>query len=328
MKRIIIITAFVILSAVLISIGVFFATSESRMIASSELITKKYGGLCRDSENNLISIYPYHGKKAFLKNVEPVTALADDCQLPVYLAIPPRKMDVLDIPEDIDKTPYNKLFSIAKRESRKHDIVYVDLLDAMAGDNLYFATDHHWTSHGAYLAYREIITEMGKAPLEESDFEITVGTEKYRGSDWGKSDKSEDYTVYDTIELYFSKNYDKYTTTIVSHPYDTDENNVVSSGLYKMEALTSWDPYTVYFGGNNPYVTVRSNEPRETLMLVRDSFASALAPFLAEHFDLVLVDPRFYPEKLSKVVEREGITAILVLENMGTFTENTIKITY
>lgn len=318
---------FILLSALLIAFSVFSIGGEEALIKASEETVAKYGGLYIDGDGSIISLYAYHGREAFLKNLNEITDLGD-CGLPVYLAIPPMKMDVMELPEDIDVTPYRELFSLAEEECQRNGVGYIDLLSVMAGDGLYFSTDHHWTSRGAYLAYREIAAAMGWTPADEESFRIETAHEKYRGSDWGKSDKAEEYTVYDTIDLYYSEDYGDYVTTIVSHPYDTDENNRVIGGMYSMEKLESWDPYTVYFEGNTPYITVRNGEERETLMIVRDSFASALAPFLALHCDIVMIDPRFYPERLSKAVEREDVSAILVLENMGSFTENNIKIKY
>ena len=43
--------------------------------------------------------------------------------------------------------------------------------------------------------------------------------------------------------------------------------------------------------------------PRERLLLIKDSYAHALAPFLARHYDLVLVDLR-------------PVDRVLILENM------------
>ena len=331
-KRAIEIAAFVTVSALLIIICILSSgatkESEENIIKKSEEAVAKYNGLYIREDGTIISLYPYHGKDAFLKNMEKVNELGDDSPLPVYLAIPPRKMDVLEIPEDIDQAPSNALFELAKSECLQHNVVYIDVLSVMKGENLYFSTDHHWTSRGAYLAYCEIIRKMGEEPVTESEFTIEIASEKYRGSDYGKTDKSPEYTLFDTIELYYTDDYESYVTTIVEPPYDSEENNVILGGMYDLEAAKSWDPYRVYFRGNTPYITIRKAEERETLLVVRDSFASALAPFLALHFDIVMVDPRFCPERLSKIAEREKASAILVLENMGTFTENTIKFKY
>ncbi len=310
--------------ACLIIIGfiTFGLNSDARLVSKSEKVIDKLGNLYIDENENIISLYAYHGKKKVQENIEPVLSLAKSTNLPVYLAIPPRKMDVYSIPEEIDTAPHKRLFELIEKECSKNDIQFIDLLSVLDKKGLYFATDHHWTSRGAYLAYCEIISKMGKEPVPEIEFTIVKACDSYRGSDYNKSDKT--LNIYDTIELYYSESYPSFTTTIVSYPYDSDENNVTLEGMYNSESLNSWDPYTVYFKGNTPYITIRNGRARETLLVIRDSFASALAPFLAEHYDVIMIDPRFCPERLSLIAEKEKASAILVLENMGTFTENTI----
>lgn len=289
-----------------------------------------YNGVYPAPDGNIISIYGYHGKEAFIENVDPIAKFIKDCPLEAYVAIPPRKMDALtgSLPKDFPHTDMTNLFNLAKEEIENSGGTYIDLSKALKGKSefagqLYFKTDHHWTSYGAYLAYREIVTALGKTPLDESDFEVLLGSEKYRGSDYTKSPNGD----YDKIYLYYSKNTDNFKVTSVSFPYDSEENNINLTGMYLEDKLTSWDPYTVYFGGNVPYLTVCMGE-RETLLLIRDSFASALAPFLAEHFNLVMIDPRFYPDSLSSLIERENIDKVLIVENMGSLTENKIKFKY
>lgn len=323
LKRII----FAFVATLLLASGMLYMSSEYRIVKESARLTAAHGGLCL-SGDSIVSLYPYHGRKPFLENMKAVTDMGEACPLPVYLAVPPRKMDVAEIPEDIDGELFKDLFRLAEEECEKAGVTYIDLTEVLTDESLYFATDHHWTSKGAYLAYRSIISAMGGTPIDENVFERVTAHTKYRGSDYNKSGKSPDYTVFDTIELYYPDNYTELVATIVNYPYDSFENNIVIGGMYCMDSLNSWDPYTVYFKGNTPYVTVRNGEDRETLMIVRDSFASALAPFLAVHYDIVMIDPRFYPEKLSKVVEREKVSLVLILENMGSFTENTIKFAY
>ncbi|MBE6700957.1 MAG: hypothetical protein E7582_03600 [Ruminococcaceae bacterium] len=323
---------FVIFALILVAFGVFHTEKqkEERLI---EKIVEKYNGVYLADDGNIISLYAFHGEEPFLKNLSVITDFGKECDLPVFLAIPPRKMDVLlsSLPEGFSTEPAKRLFDLAKSECKKADVNYIDLTGIFTSKSesvgdLYFATDHHWTSHGAYLAYRKIISSLGKTPLEEDFFRKEVALFNYLGSDYNKIKEKK---VYDALTLYYSENYTEFTTTLVNFPYDSDLNNVTLEGMYDLKSLTSFDPYTVYFKGNNPYITIElQGEKRETLLVVRDSFASALAPFLAEHFDVILIDPRFYPTGLEALIEEKDPVAILIVENMGSFTENTIKFTY
>lgn len=291
---------------------------------------QKYGGVYYAEDGNIISLYDYHGKDAFKKNLDAVTDFAEECPLDVYVAIPPRKMDALtsSLPEDFPHSDMTSLFRMAEKEVKKSGGIYVDLHTLLAGKSeyagqLYFKTDHHWTSLGAYLAYRDIISAMGRTPLEKDAFDVSLFSEEFRGSDYNKHNADE----YDKILLYYSKSYDDLEVTEVKFPYDKSENNVTLSGMYLEERLNPLDLYSIYFGGNIPYVTIRKGS-RDTLLIIRDSFASALAPLLAEHFDVVMVDPRFYPSSIESVIKRESVDLVLILENMGSYTENTVKFKY
>ncbi len=304
----------VILSLVLL-------TSKEGDVRRLNSIVEENGGVYLSEDGYIVSLYEFHGEKAFLKNMNTVIAFLESCPLDTYVAIPPRKMDTLtaSLPEGFPLEPAKRLFSLAERETEKNGGEYIDLYKALLSESdTYFRTDHHWTSKGAYIAYREIISAMGEEPLDESEFEIRLFTDGYRGSDYSKKNAD----IYDSIYLYYSDNTERFVTTVISNK--TSE----TSRMYLEEKKSSYDPYTVYFGGNTPYITVRLEGERQTLLVVRDSFASALAPFLAEHFDLVLIDPRFYPNRLSTLVEKEGVDKVLILENMGSYTENTIKFIY
>lgn len=324
MKRKILAICFLIL-ALIITVSVYICTSsgEKRKIKDSEALATQMGSVV-SLDGSLVSLYAYHGREAYEKNLAPVLTLADECPLPVYFAIPPRKMDVFreGLPSAFSA---DSLFALTEEKCRD-TLKYIDLYHALSGrGELYFKTDHHWRGEGAYLAYLEIASALGATPLDITAFPSFTAAEEYLGSDYNKLG-DENCGVTDTLVLY--EPCIPLDVTLVSHPYDSDENNVSLDSIYKMECLGYPDRYTVFFGGNAPYITVRGDGERETLLLVRDSFASALVPFLSAHFDLVLLDTRFFPGKVRDVVAYEGVDKILVLQNMGTLTEGTLKIKY
>ncbi len=285
------------------------------------------GGIFEATDGNIISLYTWHEEEDYLDNLSVITRFAEKCSLPVYAAIPPRKMDALvsSLPDTFPFEHSERLFSLAKNELENSSAHYVDLFSALKGKSefaghLYFKTDHHWTHEGAFLAYEEIVKKMGKTPLDYESFEKTELLSVFRGSDFTKKNDSLSSDVltgaYPSGEWKLEQ---------VSYPEDSGENTVIS-GFFDYPELKTNEPYAVYLGGNVPYVRItKEGEPRETLLVVRDSFASALAPFLACHFDLVLIDPRFFPTGLEQVAEKENASAVLIVENMGSMTEHKVK---
>ena len=69
-------------------------------------------------------------------------------------------------------------------------------------------------------------------------------------------------------------------------------------------------------------MTIEKNgdENRERLMLVKDSFGHSLAPFLAYHFDLEIVDLRYYKESTGALAEETGCSRVLIINNMDSLT--------
>ena len=86
--------------------------------------------------------------------------------------------------------------------------------------------------------------------------------------------------------------------------------------------LEGKDKYASFVGGNNNgYVEITmEGEDRETLVLLRDSFADSLAPFLARHFDLILLDLRTSAPDTISICKEKGVDKILLLYNMETLT--------
>ena len=55
-------------------------------------------------------------------------------------------------------------------------------------------------------------------------------------------------------------------------------------------------------------------------MIVKDSYANALVPYLIEYYEkIVIVDPRYYFDDLSSLMKSEGINQTLFLFSMNTF---------
>jgi len=314
--------ALILITALFLLTGCGVKEPEKEVLEKLDRYVEENGGVL-ETEEALISLYAHRESEKYQEDYDTVKAFAEVCDLPVYVAFPPRKMDALTgvLPEDFPFEHSEYLYRLAdKTLSGKCE--YVDLYSALKGmEDTYFKTDHHWTHTGAWIAYREIASVMGLDPIPLDDFERVELLAQFRGSDFTKKPTSE---LWDCIAGVVPKG--KFVTEIVNFPYDSEENNVLFDGFYDTSKLKTNEPYAVFLGGNNPYIRVRkTGESRDTIVVVRDSFANALTPFLACHFDVVLIDPRFYPTGISKVAEAENASAVLILENMGSITESDLK---
>ena len=96
-----------------------------------------------------------------------------------------------------------------------------------------------------------------------------------------------------------------------------------TKGFYVEKFLSEKDKYAAFIGGNFGLtkITKDTDEERETLLVVKDSFSHSLVPFLSRHYDLVLVDLRYYSKSMIKLAEENEIDKVLLLYNMETLTE-------
>lgn len=178
---------------------------------------------------------------------------------------------------------------------------------AERGEYVWFRTDHHWTSLGAYRAYLALAEPLGftPLPLERWDFERV--SESFLGTVYSKSGA---YSVsHDQIDIPISGA----ELTVTYH-----EEKRESRSLYDMQKLSTKDKYAVFLGGNFSHVSVRGNAPRPRLVLIKDSFANALIPYLAEHFDLEIYDLRYFKGSIAGELDKHGESNILILYGIDT----------
>ena len=263
-------------------------------------------------------------------------SVAEQNGIDCTVAFAGRKMDVLkdEIPALYGSYYADRIFEILDKDCKESGVDYVNLRDALIKtekSGLYYKTDHHWTSLGAYYAYCEIAKEMGITPYELSDFEIETATEEFFGTTWSSAGVK--WTEGDTIEYFRWEGDENLTLRIKNSSYDYKKSEKIEKNgakydvfetVYVREMLEKKDKYASFVGGNNnSYVEIKmetDGKARETLVLLRDSFADSLAPFLARHFDLVLIDLRTSTPDTISICKEVGAEKILFLYNMETLT--------
>ncbi len=198
------------------------------------------------------------------------------------------------------------------------NIRFIDVFPSLYAERdqpIFYKTDHHWTTKGAYIAYLELCRQMGLTSQKEEEFNIQQVTEEFYGSLYSKSGFR--HIQPDHLELYLPKDQQKYTVTYVDEGKTTDS-------LYAMEQLQRKDKYAVFLNGNHALIQIKtSNTNGRKLLLVKDSYANSLISFLLKHFsEINVVDLRYYEEDLVSFVNEHGIQDMLLLYNANTFFED------
>ena len=191
---------------------------------------------------------------------------------------------------------------------------FVDVTAALAahsGEYLFYRTDHHWTSLGAYYAFADLADDLGiQAPARE-DYTVYAVSTTFEGT---LSSRSGSHSARDQVDIYVPDTQIDYYVTYVD-----SQTNI--SSMYSRAALDQKDHYTVFFGGNYSRVDITTTaDTGRNLLLFKDSYANCFVQFLYPYFDhIIMVDPRYYYDNLENLISSQSITDVLYLYNADTF---------
>lgn len=200
------------------------------------------------------------------------------------------------------------------KEKLGSDIHFLDVTDTMKehqADGIYYKTDHHWTSRGAYEVFKKIAPEL-QIENPTSEYEIYPVTDEFSGT---LASKSGYRKASDTIEIYVPKNVKN--DYVVYYPNEQRK----TASMYESDRLNQKDKYEVFFGGNHALVDITTTcEQERCLLLFKDSYANSFVQFLTPYFrEIVMVDPRYYYEDIENVISSKKVTDVLFLYNINTF---------
>lgn len=271
----------------------------------------------------------YLGKKGYLmevlgepdwenteKNAKSIAEFASrHSDIPVYVGIVPNAAYILK-----DKVPANapvrdqqadiqKVYKLCG--SQVNDIDLVRTMQDHADEAVYYKTDHHWTSLGAYYGFLQIARKMNISD-PETEYNIYTVADDFQGT---MASKSGYHGSRDKIEIYEAKN--KNPEYVVSYTEEGEK----SASVYDSKKLNEKDKYTVFLGGNHARVDISTTvKDGGHLLLLKDSYANCMVQFLLPYYqDIIMIDPRYFYNDIDKIIEDYGITDVLFLYNASTF---------
>ncbi len=274
---------------------------------------------CRD--NYLMEDITVPTKDVKESNTSALTAFKEaNPDLKMYFLLAPNAANILSdkLPVAVSTASQNKYMDDFFETVESLGITPIDVRDtfkeAKKDTQLYYRTDHHWTTDGAYLAFGQVDSVMElKNKVTYTDYAVK---NDFRGTLASKSGFVNG--MDDAIKIYLpAEDSEGYENSVIYYS-DTKEK---TTQFYQVDSLDTKDAYTVFGGSNHPMYTVRT--PLDTdrhLLLIKDSYANSMVPFLSQCFsEIVVVDPRYFYDNIQDIISSESITDVLFLYNANTF---------
>ena len=202
--------------------------------------------------------------------------------------------------------------------------VYSGLL-AAKNEYIYYRTDHHWTSYGAYIGYKSAASAMNFTAYSEDKFSVEHASNEFRGTLYSKT--LDNSITPDTIDIYALANNEPQVKVSVYKSGAKPDSSYNS--LYFREFLDVKDKYSTFLGQNVPRIDIESEIPKEydkgNLLVIKDSYAHSLIPFLTKNYShITVLDLRYINSDLSNIgVNPKDYENVLFMYNVITFSHDT-----
>ena len=250
------------------------------------------------------------------KNLSYVSRLAGRTELPVYLGLIPSAAEIHRdrLPKGAES--WNQAAFIA-RAGELEGVEPVDFLTPLtdhAGEEIFYRTDHHWTTLGAWYGYAALMEALGRGEevLDQEAFEpwIEYHSDEFQGTLYSQSGIH--WLPSDAIKFW--------VPDVGFEVTSWRDGSPKWAALYDLNKLRTKDKYSAFLGGNQPLCVIRNPEGSGKLLVIRDSYADSMAPFLALHFEEVhLLDPRYYRYSAARYAEENGLDAVAVVYSVPNF---------
>ena len=184
-----------------------------------------------------------------------------------------------------------------------------DMLGEHYSEYIYFRTDHHWTSLGAWYASRYFLDAVGRAYPPLGAYEVFT-YEHFLGSMYRHTQNEGLKNSPDTLVAYLSPTVSELLTE--------------SKGIYRTQPLihkeiTSSNKYLCFCAGDHAYYEVHNETISDgsSILIIKESYGNAFIPMLVDSYEYVYaIDYRFWQGDLVAFATERGIDTVLFLNNL------------
>ncbi len=175
---------------------------------------------------------------------------------------------------------------------------------------VFYRTDHHWTTRGAYSVFEQIAKALS-LETEKVNYEFHNVANGFKGT---LSGKVMSLGSSDSVEVCFPS---ASQGTFFIDFYGEKEK---SASFFFEEKLSEKNKYEVFLGGNYGKALITTNlESDRKLVVIKDSYANCLLPMLTPYFSKILVlDPRYMTESVEAIMQQDSFTDLLFIYNANT----------
>ncbi|MDD7641486.1 MAG: DHHW family protein, partial [bacterium] len=271
-------------------------------------------------------------EKNYETNLRYITAMKNTTEADVSVMLIPSPGTVLK-----EKLPTRAvLYDPAVYESRGEQLCetesvrWIQTKDALTRaarerfDEIYFKTDHHWTTNGAYVGAKTYLETQHVQIKEQESYQVAAANEEFYGTLYAKV---AGLPGAHADELELPQLLPQNLIIEADHPpadalgTDGEKEMPRLTGIYDLSKLDMKDKYAVYFGGNYGKITIKNHqaEGKGSLLIIKDSYANSMVPYLLDSYEqITMIDLRYYNESVPELVA-EGWDEVLVCYEMTNF---------
>ena len=251
-------------------------------------------------------------------NIKAIKSFSESqSKIPVRMMLVPDAANVLNhsLPSLAKPEDQTQMFSMVRKDLGD-SVEWIDVsteLNKHKTEKIYYKTDHHWTTLGAFYALQAAAPSLGIEGDLSGKYVSYAVSDSFNGMLASKSGVN--LGEKEQIDIYVPTEED--TDLIVDY---VDEGKR-STSLYDSSKLKEKDQYTVFLGGNSSLLDIRTvSTSTKRLLLVKDSFANSFIPFLTPYYrEIVVVDPRYYSGTINDLMDSYRISEVLFLYSGNTF---------
>ncbi len=262
----------------------------------------------------LIELFTAPEADALARAVQSADSLSDT-GVPVSLALIPTVAQLYAdmLPDGAPNEDQQAVIDSAYAQTALETVDLSSVLTAHSSEYIFYRTDHHWTSLGAYYAANALRSSWGLPEINKAALTPETISDDFCGTLYSSSGFF--WVVPDEMETLISAREGSSVTR-----YETNGTEQTLP-LYNYDKLTIKDKYTFFLGGNIPRAVVNTGtENTPSLLILRDSYADSLVPFLTDAFsEIHLIDLRYYTGSVKEYIAENAIDRVLLLYSTDNF---------